>query len=70
MTEKEKIKREAFAPFLSTVLKAHAENHLVPGPGSYEIKRNIGDPTITTYTNKSSIVIRVNSEGTAPFISK
>lgn len=63
--------KDNYAPFYTTTIRSSLNNTtVVPGPGTYELRRNIGQPTITTYANKSSIVIRVNSEGSAAFTSQ
>jgi len=63
--------RDNYAPFCSTVTRRTFESKdSLPGPGYYQLGQNVGEATVTTYMHKNSIVIKVNSEGTMPFMSR
>ena len=44
-------------------------NKEIPGPGQYNIAKDIIKPKISAYANESNVIIKVNSTGTPEFKS-
>ena len=40
-----------------------------PGPGMYEVSKPMGDSGVQAYMNKSTIIVKVQSNGTSAFRS-
>ena len=60
------------APFNSTSRRRSfldANDKQKPGPGNYEISKPFIEPNIKTVSNSQSIIVKINSTGTAQFKS-
>ncbi|CAD8071620.1 unnamed protein product [Paramecium primaurelia] len=65
--------RIAYAPFLSTGKRQTELTNklkiLNPGPGQYEVSQNMGDSGVQAYMNKSTIIVKVQGNGSSAFKS-
>ncbi|CAD8092784.1 unnamed protein product [Paramecium primaurelia] len=65
--------KTAYAPFLSTgkrqVEITNKQKALFPGPGQYEVQYNMGDSGVQAYMNKSTIIVKVQGNGSSSFKS-
>ena len=62
--------RKSYAPFWSTAGRDQAKTDECPGPGAYLSLSGGWPHTITTYSSNNNIIIKLNTLGTPPFISK
>ncbi|CAD8101748.1 unnamed protein product [Paramecium primaurelia] len=65
--------KTAYAPFLSTgkrqVEMINKQKTQFPGPGQYEVQQNMGDSGVQAYMNKSTIIVKVQGNGSSSFKS-
>ncbi|CAD8119227.1 unnamed protein product [Paramecium sonneborni] len=65
--------KTAYAPFLSTGKRqaemTNKQKELFPGPGQYEVQLNMGDSGVQAYMNKSTIIVKVQGNGSSCFKS-
>ncbi|CAD8185804.1 unnamed protein product [Paramecium octaurelia] len=65
--------KNSYAPFLTTgkrqVEIANKQKAFFPGPGQYEVQQNMGDSGVQAYLNKSTIIVKVQGNGSSSFKS-